>query len=68
MHNNGPEPIVDEVNRTLTWYFDAPSYSEQETSDVTLWIQELDVIYTTEGQPDTSINKGIKTGITVEWE
>ncbi|NLY87496.1 MAG: Cna B-type domain-containing protein [Clostridiales bacterium] len=68
MQEGYPEPTsVDEINRTLSWEFDAPTYGEQEESinggDSALWQQELIVIYGTVDEPnegDPNYDKIIK--------
>ena len=55
MQDGYPEPnSVDEVTRTITWEFDAPSYAEQVTNIASgaLWQQDLIVIYDTIEEPD----------------
>lgn len=43
---SGPNPdFVDYDARTLTWYFDAPSYDQQDQFDSTLFHQEFKVNY-----------------------
>lgn len=42
----GPSPdLVDLDTRTLTWYFDAPSYQEQDQNETTLFYENLKVNY-----------------------
>lgn len=58
MHE-GPEPVVDLVNRTLTWTFDAPSYATQKESTDALFSEDLMVVYTTDGTYTSGVSQSV---------
>ncbi|HZJ87066.1 MAG TPA: Cna B-type domain-containing protein, partial [Erysipelothrix sp.] len=68
MHE-GPEPIIDSVNRVLRWEFDAPTYVEQKNSTTSLWSRDLIVKYDTVTEPQNSVVvKDVGTLVELEFE
>ena len=64
----GTDPVVDPVNRTLTWTFDAPTYAEQSNSVNAIWETNFIVKYTTIKEPDpSSVIKNVGVDAKIEF-